>query len=192
MTQDTKTRLTREDWILAGFRALSRSGPSALKAEPLARELKATKGSFYWHFKDVADFESAMLVYWRVQATEEVIASVARKGGAPEEDLRSLLKIVTGLRSEAHGGLRAESAIRQWAATNSRVAEARHAVDVARLDYLESLFVRAGFVQERAKLFSQAMYAALIGLEYLELQQLGSAREGLSGLSEILLSAEKS
>jgi AcrR family transcriptional regulator len=191
MTQDTKTRLTREDWILAGFRALSRSGPSALKAEALARELKATKGSFYWHFKDVADFESAMLAYWRVQATEEVIASVARKGGAPEEDLRSLLRIVTGLRSEAHGGLRAESAIRQWAATNSRVAEARHSVDAA-LDYLEMLFVRAGFLQEQARLFSQAMYAALIGLEYLELQQLGSAREGLTGLLEILLSAEKS
>jgi AcrR family transcriptional regulator len=192
MTQDTKSRLTREDWILAGFRALSRSGSSALKAEALARELKTTKGSFYWHFKDVADFESAMLAYWRAQATEEVIASVARKGGAPEEDLRSLLKIVTGLRSEAHGGLRAESAIRQWAATNSKAAEARHAVDVARLDYLESLFVRAGFMQERAKLFSQAMYAALIGLEYLELQQLGNARDGLSGLLETLLSAEKS
>jgi AcrR family transcriptional regulator len=192
MTQDTKVRLTREDWILAGFRALSRSGSSALKAEALARELKTTKGSFYWHFRDVADFESAMLVYWRVQATEEVIASVARKSGAPEEDLRSLLTIVTGLRSETHGGLRAESAIRQWAATNSRVAEARHAVDAARLDYLESLFVRAEFSRERAALFSQAMYAALIGLEYMELQQLGSAREGLSGLLETLLSAEKS
>jgi AcrR family transcriptional regulator len=192
MTQDTKTRLTREDWILAGFRALSRSGESALKAEALARELKTTKGSFYWHFKDVADFESAMLAYWRVQATEEVIASVARKSGAPEEDLRALLHIVTGLRSEAHGGLRAEGAIRQWAATNIKVAEARHAVDAARLNYLESLFVRAGFSQERATLFSQAMYAALIGLEYLELQQLGSAREGLSGLLETLLSAEKS
>jgi AcrR family transcriptional regulator len=192
MTQEKKSRLTREDWILAGFRALSRSGPSALKAEALARELNTTKGSFYWHFKDVADFESAMLVYWRVQATEQVIASVAENSASPEKDLRSLLRIVTGLRSEAHGGLRAESAIRQWAATNSKVAEARHEVDVARLDYLESLFVRAGFMQERAKLFSQAMYAALIGLEYLELQQLGNSREGLSGLLEILLSAEKS
>jgi AcrR family transcriptional regulator len=191
MTQNTKTRLTREDWILAGFRALSRSGPSALKAEALARELKATKGSFYWHFKDVADFESAMLVYWRVQATEQVIASVAQNSGSPEEDLRSLLKIVTGLRGEAHGGLRAESAIRQWAATNSRVAEARHEVDAARLNYLGSLFVRAGFSREHAVLFSQAMYAALIGLEYLELQQLGSSREGLTGLLETLLSSEK-
>jgi AcrR family transcriptional regulator len=191
MTQDTKSRLTREDWILAGFRALSRSGSSALKAEALARELKTTKGSFYWHFKDVADFESAMLAYWRAQATEEVIASVAQSSGAPEDDLRSLLTIVTGLRSEAHGGLRAESAIRQWASTNHRVADARHAVDAARLDYLGSLFIRAGFSQERAKLFSQAMYAALIGLEYLELQQLGNVREGLTGLLETLLSSEK-
>ena len=192
MTQDVKTRLTREDWILAGFRALSRSGSAALKAEALARELKTTKGSFYWHFKDVADFETAMLAYWRVQATEQVIESVAQKSASPADDLRSLLKIVTGLRSEAHGGLRAESAIRQWAATNSRVAEARHDVDAARLDYLAGQFVKAGFSRPRAKLCSQAMYAALIGLEYLELQQLGNAREGLAGLLEILLSAQKS
>ena len=192
MTQDVKTRLTREDWILAGFRALSRSGPSALKAEALARELKTTKGSFYWHFKDVADFETAMMVYWRAQATEQVIQNVAQQSASPEEDLRALLRIVTGLRSEAHGGLRAESAIRQWASVNSRVAEARHEVDAARLDYLAVQFAKAGFSRERAGLFSQAMYAALIGLEYLELQQLGNTRHGLSGLLETLLSANKS
>ena len=38
-------RLTREDWILAGFRALSTSGTTALRVEPVARVLGTTKGS---------------------------------------------------------------------------------------------------------------------------------------------------
>lgn len=184
-------RLTREDWILAGFRALSRSGSSALKAEALARELGTTKGSFYWHFKDVADFEAAMLAYWRVQATEQVIASVTQTSASPEEDLRALLRIITDLSDAAHGGLRAESAIRQWGTTNSRVADTQYEVDAARLEYLAERFAEAGFPRDRAALFSQIMYAALIGLEYLELQKVGSVRDGLSALLETLLSADK-
>ncbi len=49
--QAAKARLTRSDWVLAGFRALLASGPDAIRVEALARDLRATKGSFYWHFK---------------------------------------------------------------------------------------------------------------------------------------------
>jgi len=47
------TRLTRDIWIDAGLKALVSDGPAALAAEPMARRMKTTKGSFYWHFKDV-------------------------------------------------------------------------------------------------------------------------------------------
>ena len=33
--------------------ALAETGPEALKAEPLAARLGVSKGSFYWHFRDV-------------------------------------------------------------------------------------------------------------------------------------------
>ncbi|PWC20301.1 hypothetical protein DDT52_10585 [Brenneria roseae subsp. roseae] len=187
MTQKKKNRLSREDWILSGFRALSRAGSSALKAEALARELKTTKGSFYWHFKDVADFEAAMLAYWRLRANEGVIAAVEQAKASPQEDLRTLVRIITDLRDESNGGLRSESAIRQWAVTNHCVAEALLEVDAARLDYLTKQFVRAGFSDERATLFGQAMYAAVIGFEYLELQQLATTQTGLTGLLDALL-----
>ncbi|MFN3661424.1 TetR family transcriptional regulator [Yoonia sp.] len=47
-----------EDWLMAGFRALASHGPSALRAAALARDLGTTKGSFYWHFKDLPDYLS--------------------------------------------------------------------------------------------------------------------------------------
>ena len=59
-----KQRLSPEDWLKAGLDALAASGPEALKAEPLARALETTKGSFYWHFADVPAFRQALLEFW--------------------------------------------------------------------------------------------------------------------------------
>lgn len=192
MPPPKKGRLSREDWILAGFQALSRSGVAALKVEALARTLDTTKGSFYWHFKDAAAFENAMLDYWKSRATEEVMATAARESASPRENLRALARIITELRDEAKGGFHSESAINRWAAADSRVARVRLDIDQVRLDYLERQFTHAGFSDARAKLLGQIFYATVIGLEYLELQQLAVTREGLSGLLDILLPTEDS
>ena len=60
-----RIRLNRQSWIDAGLRALVAEGPTALAAEPLARQLGTTKGSFYWHFKDVPDFQKAVIRDWQ-------------------------------------------------------------------------------------------------------------------------------
>src|SRR6478735_6374421 len=57
-------RLGRSDWIEAAFRALSVGGLGNLSVERLARELGATKGSFYWHFTDRPALVEAVLEEW--------------------------------------------------------------------------------------------------------------------------------
>ncbi|WP_163317770.1 TetR family transcriptional regulator, partial [Enterobacter hormaechei] len=47
----TRKTLSAEDWISAAFRALSQGGAQAIRAEAIARDLKVSKGSFYWHFR---------------------------------------------------------------------------------------------------------------------------------------------
>jgi len=44
-----KQTLTANDWIVAGFVALTSGGPPAVKVEAIAKTLKVSKGSFYWH-----------------------------------------------------------------------------------------------------------------------------------------------
>ena len=51
-------RLTKSDWIDHGLRTLANDGPNALKVGPMATTLKVSRGSFYWHFRDIADFRS--------------------------------------------------------------------------------------------------------------------------------------
>ena len=60
-----KAPLSPAAWIDAGLEQLTSLGQSALRAEPLSRHLKTSKGSFYWHFKDVPDFRARMLAHWR-------------------------------------------------------------------------------------------------------------------------------
>ncbi len=47
-----RRRLSRQDWIDATLRELASVGVRGVSVERLAKDLGATKGSFYWHFKD--------------------------------------------------------------------------------------------------------------------------------------------
>ena len=42
----------RKEWLRTARLALLRGGPDEVRVERLARDLRVTKGSFYWHFKD--------------------------------------------------------------------------------------------------------------------------------------------
>ncbi|MGB7318436.1 MAG: TetR/AcrR family transcriptional regulator [Planktotalea sp.] len=154
------SRLSQTDWIAAGFRALTSQGPQALKAEPLARELKTTKGSFYWHFKDVPTFQDQMLEFWEERATREII-TLLDSLPSPEVKLRTLSEVATAPQDD-FGGVGAEPAIRAWAKADKRVADAVHRVDSARLDHLSSIFNEMKMGNpDLPRLF----YAGLIGLQ---------------------------
>lgn len=62
------SRKSPETWIAAGLKTLPKTGPDGLRAETLARQINTTKGSFYWHFKDVPSFQNELLQTWADQA----------------------------------------------------------------------------------------------------------------------------
>ncbi len=150
----TRTSLSREKWIAAGFAALASTGPSALAAEPLARVLGTTKGSFYWHFKDVPAFQEAMLTAWHAQALEDVLTQVGQSGDA-DTRLRAFGQSI--LASQV------EPKLRIWAASDARVADALAEVDAERLQYLTRLLGRLGLGNPD---FAHALQATLIGLPF--------------------------
>ena len=51
-------RLSVEDWIQAGYAILAEEGIKALKIDRLCQCLGVTKGSFYWHFTDMAGYRA--------------------------------------------------------------------------------------------------------------------------------------
>ncbi len=172
-------RLSREDWLYAGFRALCAGGPGAIRAEAIARELKTTKGSFYWHFRDVPEYTNEMLAFWRRKATIDFLQQVTVPDGDPAGQLNQLMQLVSDDRDEIYGGLRAEPAIRQWAVFLPEAAAALVEVDTLRLAWLTARFEAMGKDAQAARIHAGNIYALVIGLEHLEMGGRASLRSGL-------------
>jgi AcrR family transcriptional regulator len=152
-------QLSAQDWVDLGLKTLAKSGFTALKAEPLAKAMGVSRGSFYWHFADIGAFHAAILARWREVATEQIIAGVeAAKGRDKGEDpLAVLLKLTFGSK------LLLEKAVRSWAANDARARAAVVAVDRRRLDYIESLLKQAGLAEDVARARAQILFWAFFG-----------------------------
>lgn len=155
----TTTRLSPDSWIQAGFDALIAQGPTALKAEPLARGLKTTKGSFYWHFKDVPAFHDALLARWEEDSRARFETALG-SDTAPVQRLRHVAQVVEKEEvSEAKNAL--EPAIRAWAHGNEKVSEAVQRVDSLRMEELTRLLAELGLSNPE---LSRIIYAANLGM----------------------------
>jgi AcrR family transcriptional regulator len=148
-------RLTKSDWIDHGLRTLARDGPNALKVGPMAAALKVSRGSFYWHFRDIADFRSQVLQGWQERMTDEVIQEVARKSGP--DRLKHLLRRAFVEKP------RLDRAIRSWAAEDADVAAVVASVDASRVAYIGKLLIAAGVESRRALPRAAFMYWAYLG-----------------------------
>jgi len=165
MDTTPRSRLTAEDWLMAGFRALARSGPSVLKAEALARDLGATKGSFYWHFEDVPDYLSRLIALWEDRAFDGVIAQLD-SDAPPRARLEQLCLLAVGFRDPSYGGAALEPALRAWALASLDVAKAVARMDARRLAYLATL-CREAEIEDPA--VPEALYAMAVGLVSLDI-----------------------
>lgn len=149
-------RLTEQDWIEFGLKTLSRNGFEALKADVLAPKLGVSRGSFYWHFKDLRAFHGRVIEHWKQAATEAIITDLASYQ-SPEERLEVLLQRAFGHHSELEVRLRA------WADQNAEAAQAIRDVDRRRRGYMEHLLAEAGVAPAIAATRAQLLYWTYLG-----------------------------
>jgi AcrR family transcriptional regulator len=148
-------QLSAQDWLDQGLKTLAKSGFTALKADPLARALGVSRGSFYWHFADIGAFHAAILKCWRDIAAEQIIAGIE---AARDEDPVAVL-----LRLTFVGKFALERAVRSWAVHEPAARTAVQAIDRRRLDYVEILLQRAGLPEGVARARAQILYWAFLG-----------------------------
>ncbi len=187
MVADMKPRLTPDDWIKASFAALTAGGPQAIRAEPIARTLKVSKGSFYWHFADVPALKQAMLDHWGKTATQDIIDLVEAKASSAKDRLRLLVQISTSSSNDEYGGALAEATIRDWARYDENAAKALKAVDQQRLAFVETQFRAHGIPKAQCRQNANILYAALIGLAHLSHHGFATPSDDLPALLNRLL-----
>jgi AcrR family transcriptional regulator len=148
-------RLSAHDWIDFALQTLARDGFHALKADMLARKLKVSRGSFYWHFAELATFHAQVIARWKETATEAIIADLERH--APAERLDVLLG-----RAFRHEN-RLELRMRGWADVNAEAARAVAEVDRRRCGYIERMLIEAGVARPLAATRTELLYWAYLG-----------------------------
>jgi AcrR family transcriptional regulator len=149
-------RLTKDDWVTHGLRTLANDGANALKVGPMATKLKVSRGSFYWHFRDIADFRSQILRSWQERSTDQVIRELDAAKAEPDR-LKRLMKRAFAAKRNL------DRAIRSWAAENADVAKIVASVDTRRVVYIAKLLVAAGVKSEQALHRAAFLYWAYLG-----------------------------
>ena len=90
MRKPRERRLSPDDWARAALGAIARGGVGAVAVETVAAELSATKGSFYWHFKNRDALIQAAVDRWEHVGTEAVIGELERE----PDPVRRLKKVL--------------------------------------------------------------------------------------------------
>ena len=156
MHKSDQRRLTREDWATAALGALARGGIDAVAVEPIAVKLGATKGSFYWHFKNRNALVEAALDLWEKQRTDAVIEFLEQEPD-PAQRLRMLIEVAyeQGPSDRVEIALLSNPGSRIAVRTMRRVAQRR-------IEYLTDQLEALGWGPEEAR-----FRAMLIGYVYI-------------------------
>jgi AcrR family transcriptional regulator len=152
-------RLTADDWIEAGFAVLAESGPNALRIDPLCERLNVTKGSFYWHFTDMAAYRSALVEAWG-----SLLDRNRRQfENMPEVEPRDRLQVMIQAWVTPQQW-RLERAMRTWALSDAEVLAAVQQSDKRILRTLRQAFVDYGMATDDAALRALVVFSAGVGM----------------------------
>ncbi|ALS31829.1 hypothetical protein PTRA_a0475 [Pseudoalteromonas translucida KMM 520] len=155
-------KLTAKDWLNMAECELSKFGISAVKVEPLAKKLKVTKGSFYWHFSGREELFEQLLTSWRVRSTNAIIERLSDANFTAKEQLRELFFLPHKNIKSINGGA-LELAIRNWSQHDENVKETINEVDNHRLKFISDNFKSLGSDQEEAEIKAYRFYYTMQG-----------------------------
>ncbi len=169
---------------------MTRAGPQAIRAEAIARDLNISKGSFYWHFRDVPALKTAMLKHWQLAATQAVITRLDAGESPAKERLQQLVNTATSGANTPYGGRLAEAATRDWGRYDAQVRRVVKDMDQRRVGYVAGLFCELGFTPDVAGLRARLLYGGLLGLEHLSDGQNPTLPGDLKQLLDMLLTMQ--
>ena len=151
-------RLTRDDWITAALAAIADSGLAAVAVEPLAARLGATKGSFYWHFKNRDALLDAAISRWEKETTTDVGAEITTARDAPASQFRRMVvSVIERAEQDRIGPALLASA------AHPAVAPALKRVTATRLGLIATVLRRLGFPPAEARRRALLAYSAYLG-----------------------------
>ncbi len=72
--------VSKRDFLDAGLRVLTEDGESKIRIDYLCAIQGVTKGSFYYHFTDMADYRRSLMSHYETEFTTRYIDKVESEG----------------------------------------------------------------------------------------------------------------
>ena len=146
-----------KDWIDAASARLAEHGVEAVRVEALARELRVSKGSFYWHFRDRADLLEQVLAVWEAEELRRMEDEHVESMAAAKRWARIVEMISDPDR------VRLRVAIRAWARADERVAARVAAIEKKSAGLIAGVLREIGFSQADAERWAQIAMLVCLG-----------------------------
>jgi AcrR family transcriptional regulator len=172
-------RLTAQDWLDAAYARFRTEGLSGVRVEAVARDLGATKGSFYWHFADRAALVGAVMARWEAEETDRFIEE-ADVEAEPRARLETLFGSVSRRRAPGEDRL-------YIAAVAEGVGDVVERVTRRRVDYVATALRELGVAPDEAHRRAVAGVAVVLGIEQLGRGGAASVFGGREELQRIVL-----
>ncbi len=153
--------LNPADWVNAAIEVLVTRSIEHVRVEPLAKRLGATKGSFYWHFKDRAALLDAVIEEWTRRGVIEATALTQTGTATARQQLRRLLDF-RSLTTARWADL--EIAMWAWSRRYRPARIAALEIDRRRLEYVYGLFKELGFSHEDARARALIFYGTTMAV----------------------------
>lgn len=167
-----RTQLDRDAWIQGAMDVLAEEGISGLRVEVLAKRLKVTKGSFYWHFQNRRDLLMAVLQVWRDGRIRDIIKQTRAQPGREVEQIHHVIDVYSAGRSRR--GMMIELAVRDLARRDAAAAAIVAEVDDIRLRCARDLFLACGVPMDEASSRCMLLYAYVFGISMMSYDRFDS------------------
>jgi AcrR family transcriptional regulator len=141
--------LSRDRWLELALETLADKGRSKFSLDALIKAMPVSKGSFYHHFRNRAEFLLALVEYWDRHETRNVVEALEAlpEETSAENRLWELMCIVYETMSAQH-----EALIRTMAMEFPEVRKCVEAVDQKRMSTVRSLFAAMGFADDELEM----------------------------------------
>lgn len=153
-------KLNKSTWLSEGLKIVESEGYARITVDNLCERLQRSKGSFYFHFKNIDGYVEALMDYW----LEEYTLSIIRKVNALKQ-VKSRKRLADKLALDR--SMKLGQSIRAWSYSNAIVKKRICEADRIRTEYLTELEIQDGKEQSHAKDIAMLTYAVFIGLQQL-------------------------
>ena len=167
-----RTPLDRDAWVAGATEVLAEEGIAGLRVEVLAKRLKVTKGSFYWHFTDRRDLLLAVLSHWKEGRIRDIIKQTRAQPGHELAQIYHVIDVYSASRSRR--GMLIELAVRDWARRDPEASVIVAEVDDVRLRCARDLFLACGVPMDEASSRCMLLYAYVFGVSLMNYEKFDS------------------